>query len=55
MEEKDSKTMISVKHLSKKFGDVTVLKDINLDIKEKEVVRDYRTVRKRPKVRFCAV
>ena len=30
--------MISVKHLSKKFGDVTVLKDINLDIKEKEVV-----------------
>ena len=38
MEEKDSKTMISVKHLSKKFGEVTVLKDINLDIKEKEVV-----------------
>ena len=38
MEEKDSKTMISVKHLSKKFGDVTVLKDINLDIKEKEGV-----------------
>ena len=38
MEEKDSKTMISVKHLSKKFVDVTVLKDINLDIKEKEVV-----------------
>ena len=38
MEEKDSKTMISVKHLSKKFGDVTVLKDISLDIKEKEVV-----------------
>lgn len=30
--------MISVKHLSKKFGDVTVLKDISLDIKEKEVV-----------------
>ena len=30
--------MISVKHLSKKFGEVTVLKDINLDIKEKEVV-----------------
>ena len=26
MEEKDSKTMISVKHLSKKFGDVTVLR-----------------------------
>ena len=38
MEEKNSKTMISVSHLSKKFGDVTVLKDINLDIKEKEVV-----------------
>lgn len=32
------KTMISVKHLTKKFGDVTVLKDINLEIKEKEVV-----------------
>lgn len=30
--------MISVKHLTKKFGDVTVLKDINLEIKEKEVV-----------------
>lgn len=32
------KTMISVKYLTKKFGDVTVLKDINLEIKEKEVV-----------------
>lgn len=32
------KIMISVKHLTKKFGDVTVLKDINLEIKEKEVV-----------------
>ena len=32
------KTMISVKHLTKKFGDVSVLKDINLEIKEKEVV-----------------
>lgn len=32
------KTMSSVKHLTKKFGDVTVLKDINLEIKEKEVV-----------------
>ncbi len=32
------KTMISVKHLTKKFGDVVVLKDINLEIKEKEVV-----------------
>ncbi|ANU67355.1 amino acid ABC transporter ATP-binding protein [Turicimonas muris] len=30
--------MISVKHLTKKFGDVSVLKDINLEIKEKEVV-----------------
>ena len=39
MEEKDSKTMISVKHLSKKFGDVTVLKDISLDIKEAVKVR----------------
>ena len=32
------KTMISVKHLTKKFGDVSVLKDINLESKEKEVV-----------------
>lgn len=32
------KTMISVKHLTKKFGDVSVLKDINLEIREKEVV-----------------
>ena len=30
--------MFSVKHLTKKFGDVVVLKDINLEIKEKEVV-----------------
>lgn len=32
------KTMIEVKHLTKTFGDVTVLKDINFEIKEKEVV-----------------
>lgn len=32
------KTMILVKHLTKKFEDVVVLRDINLDIKEKEVV-----------------
>ncbi len=31
------KTMISVKHLTKKFGDVSVLKDINLEIKEKKL------------------
>lgn len=30
--------MIEVKHLTKTFGDVTVLKDINFEIKEKEVV-----------------
>lgn len=35
---KTDKTMISVSHLSKKFGDLTVLKDINLQVKEKEVV-----------------
>ncbi len=32
------KNMIVVKHLTKKFDDVEVLKDINLEIKEKEVV-----------------
>ncbi len=32
------KTMIEVKHLTKSFGDVKVLKDINLTVKEKEVV-----------------
>ncbi|WP_018931782.1 amino acid ABC transporter ATP-binding protein [Gracilibacillus lacisalsi] len=30
--------MISVKHLKKSFGDLEVLKDINVDIKQKEVV-----------------
>lgn len=30
--------MIHVEHLSKKFGDLEVLKDINLDVKEGEVV-----------------
>lgn len=30
--------MIKVEHLSKKFGDVTVLHDVNLEVKEKEVV-----------------
>ena len=30
--------MIQVRHLSKKFGDSTVLKDINMDVEEGEVV-----------------
>ena len=30
--------MIKVEHLSRKFGDVTVLHDVNLEVKEKEVV-----------------
>lgn len=34
----DLRTMIKVEHLSKKFGDVTVLHDVNLEVKEKEVV-----------------
>lgn len=34
----NEKTMIEVKHLTKSFGDVQVLKDINLTVKEKEVV-----------------
>ena len=38
MQTTESKPMIKVSHLSKKFGDLTVLKDINLEVKEKEVV-----------------
>lgn len=34
----EPRTMIKVEHLSKKFGDVTVLHDVNLEVKEKEVV-----------------
>lgn len=34
----DPRTMIKVEHLCKKFGDVTVLHDVNLEVKEKEVV-----------------
>lgn len=34
----DRKTMIHVSHLTKNFGSVKVLKDINLDVKEQEVV-----------------
>ena len=30
--------MIAIEHLSKNFGDLEVLKDINLDVKEGEVV-----------------
>ena len=30
--------MIRIEHLSKKFGDLEVLKDINLDVNEGEVV-----------------
>lgn len=35
---KEKKTIISVKNLSKRYGDNVVLKDISLDIKEGEVV-----------------
>lgn len=30
--------MIHIEHLSKKFGDLEILKDINLDVNEGEVV-----------------
>ena len=30
--------MIKVEHLSKKFGDLTVLKDINVEIRQGEVI-----------------
>ena len=30
--------MIHIEHLSKKFGDLEVLKDINLDVNQGEVV-----------------
>ena len=32
--------MIHVEHLSKKFGDLEVLKDINLDVEEGEEIHD---------------
>lgn len=32
----EPRTMIKVEHLSKKFGDVTVLHDVNLEVKEKK-------------------
>ena len=35
---KEGNGMIHVEHLSKKFGDLEVLKDINLDVEEGEVV-----------------
>ena len=34
----ETKNLIEIKHISKKFGDLTVLKDISLKVKEKEVV-----------------
>lgn len=34
---KDTKNLIEINHVGKKFGDLTVLKDISLKIKEKEV------------------
>ena len=33
--------MIKVNHLSKKFGNLEVLKDINLDINEGAQIREY--------------
>ena len=35
---KSDKTIISVKNLGKRYGENEVLKDINLDVKEGEVV-----------------
>lgn len=34
----DKKYLIEINHVSKKFGDLTVLKDISVKVKEKEVV-----------------
>ena len=33
----DAKNLIEINHISKKFGDLTILKDISLKVKEKEV------------------
>lgn len=41
--------MIKINHLSKKFGNLEVLKDINLDIEEGEVVLHYGPSRIREK------
>lgn len=38
MTEKTQRTMIKVEHLQKKFGDLEVLKDVSLEVREKEVV-----------------
>ena len=35
----EEKNLIEITHISKKFGDLTVLKDISVKVKEKEVVR----------------
>jgi polar amino acid transport system ATP-binding protein len=37
--------MIDIENLHKSFGDVHVLKGIDLNIKEKEVVANHRSVR----------
>ena len=47
----ETKNLIEIKHISKKFGDLTVLKDISLKVKEKEVVvtgnpRVYKALKK---------
>ncbi len=34
----DKKYLIEINHVGKKFGDLTVLKDISIKVKEKEVV-----------------
>ena len=34
----EEKNLIEITHISKKFGDLTVLKDISVKVKEKEVV-----------------
>ena len=35
---REAVSMIKIEHLSKNFGDLEVLKDINLEVKEGEVV-----------------
>ena len=42
--------MIHIEHLSKKFGDLEVLKDINLDVNEGEVVCIIGPIRFREKI-----
>lgn len=43
----DSKYILETEHISKSFGSLEVLKDINLKVKKGEVILYYRSFRSR--------